>query len=291
MLFCDTEFRQSFSQNIFINSNVDDSNTEKLAIDVVRSIKNFPTYFKPDVLASAYSLILSGFLRSNASYNAKFRIFVGLNSFIYLCPVNIDEQNPKCVMLNENINTVNSLIELLAKSDVPLDAKTQLVTLMDWLKALIDVILEEIKNNFVPAVLLLLKNALSFSPVLMEHCLRKFTKNVMLSKKTDQEVIRSYSDLCLYVLNVHVKLNRMHKLISALLMTLKENLNEFPTENVPSKFDVLPLDIFDRIQSAVTNLPSTVQNVALLNTLLYHLEKDCIAVLEEEFSKQIGKTI
>lgn len=256
---------------------------------MVRTIKNFPTYFKPDVLASAYSLILSGFLLSNANANAKFKVFVGLNSFVFLRPVSIDEQNPKCVMFNENVITVNSLIELLLKFDLPLDSKTQSITLTDWLKALIDFILDEIKNNFTPAVLQLLKNALSFSPVFMEIFLRKFSKNVMLTKKTDPAVVKSYADLCLYVLNVHVKLNRMQKLISALLITVKESLTEFAVGDVPSKFDVLPADVFDRIQSAVTNLPSTVQNMALLNTLLYHLEKDCIAVLERDHSKQAGK--
>lgn len=288
MLFDDLEFRNTFLRNLFIDSVASDLDPEKCVKDIINKIKNFPTHFKTDILVTSYSLIFSGFLLSNSDIKSKFKMFIVLNSYIFISPLTLNERNKKCVVLNENIVTANALIELLLEFDLPLNSQMEEFTLMDWLTAFIDAILDKVKIDMNCSILKLLETCFRFSPVLIENCLRKFTKNVMLTKKKTSDLIKTYSDLCLFVLNVHVKLNRMHKLISALLITIKDSLMDFTLEDIPEKFDVLPGEIFERIQVAITNLPSTMQNVVLLNTLLYHLEKDCILSIEQQDSKQVG---
>lgn len=239
------------------------------------------------MLASSYALLFAAFSLSNAKSDCKFKVFVALNTFINVSPcpskqITIDEKT---------IATTNALMEKLLKFDLPSDSTTNSFTLLDWLNALVDVLLDSINGSLNVLTLKLLRSVLNSSPFVMENCIKKFAKTVMMLKKSDERIISTYSLLCLDVLNVHIKLNRMHKLISALLVTVNENLSDFDHSSIPDKFDILPMQIFEKIQSAVTNLPSTVQNVALLNTLLYHLEKDCVAKLKADTSKRVGMSL
>lgn len=243
---------------------------------------------RPHLLTTSYSLILSGFLYSNLENEEIFKVYLAMNSFIYIRPVSIDAVHEKCVLLQDNVVTAIELTKLLLIHDLPLETEWKF-SFSTWLSALIDAVLNKLENEITSPLLNLLKNLLAFSPVLVEDNVKKLTKSVMLSKKSGQDVLKAHSDFCLYVLNVHIRLNRIHKLISALLITIKENLPNFEIEDVPSKYDVFPAEVFDSIQSAVTNLPSTVQNVALLNTLFFHLESDCIVALESDTSKEVGK--
>ncbi len=288
VLFSDLEFRNAFLRNLFVHTTVSNSDPERQVFDLINKLKEFPTYLKPEVLATAYSLILSAFLLANGDDNGKFKTFVALCSFVYVRPMAINENHQKCVTLNGNVVAVNVLIDLLLKYDLTLESSSQQFTFKDWLSSLIDAILDRVKADFSGRILILLESCLKFSPFLIESSLKKLTKNVMLSKKTDGGVISAYSDLCAHVLDVHIKLFRVHKFISALLITIKENLTEFSTENIPQKLDVLPEEIFASIETAVTGLPSSVQNMMLLNTLLFHLEHDCVMALEEDKSKQVG---
>lgn len=227
-------------------------------------------------------------MRSNFKNEDIFKVYVALNSFIYVRPVHIDENNDKCLLFQENVATMIELTKVLLLHDLPLETEWKF-TFSTWLSALIDAVLSKLETEITSQLLNLLKNLLAFSPILVEENVKKLTKSVMLSKKCGQDVVRAHSDFCLYILSVHVKLNRIHKLISAVLITIKENLPNFEIENIPNKFDVFPTEVFNCIQTAVTNLPSTVQNVALLNTLFFHLENDCIVTLERDTSKEVGK--
>lgn len=227
---------------------------------------------------------------SNASNNAKFKVFLALNHFVRVSPYPFGTQTSKEIVLSsKSILVATGLMEKIIERVLPLDSTFATFTLTDWLNIFVDEILDNINGTLKVPVLRLLKCILSCSPHTIEYCIKKFARNVMLVKKSDPEIVSLYSDLCLDVLNVYIKLSRMHKLISALLVTMNENLNDFDESTVPDKFDVLPEQLFTKIQSAITNLPSTVQNVALLNTLLYHLEKDCIAKLKSDKGKRAGK--
>lgn len=288
MLFKSTDFRKAFLRNLLEASPSNDSDLDRLAVAIIKKVQEYPTFLRPQILPTSYSLLLSGFLSCSPKNEDILKLHVALNSFIYVRPVPIDENNDKCVLLQENISTVIELTKLLLVHDLPLETEWKF-TFSTWLSALIDAVLNKIETTITSQLVNLLKHLLAFSPVLVEDNVKKLTKSVMLSKKYGQDVLRAHTDFCLYVLNVHVRLNRIHKLISALLMTIKENLLNLEIENIPDKFDVFPAEVFDSIQTAVTNLPSTVQNVALLNTLFFHLENDCIVTLELDTSKEVGK--
>lgn len=287
VLFNDVEFRNAFAKYI-LGDRSSLTEREQHVINVISDIQSYPVQFTNEVLASSYALLFAGYLLSNSNYDCKFKVFVALNSFINVCPLPFNATSKNVTFDEKSILTTNALVWKLLKYDLPLDSTFDSFSLIDWLNAFVDALLDSIDGNLDEDALLLLQNVLNCSPHVMENCIRKFAKTVMLLKKSDERIISTYSGLCLDVLNVHIKLNRMHKLISALLVTITENLGTFSDANVPDKFDVLPEEIFNKIQTAVTNLPSTVQNVALLNTLLYHLKSDCIDKLRSNSSKRVG---
>lgn len=288
VLFKSADFKKAFLRNLLVSSPANDSDLDRLAVAVIKKVQEYPTHLKPKVLATSYSLLLCAFVNGNLKNEDIFKVFVALNSFIYVRPVYIDETNDKCLLFQENVTTAIELTKVLLLYDLPLEAEWRF-TFSTWLSALIDAVINKLETEITSPLLNLLKNLLAFSPVLVEENVKKLTKSVMLSKKCGQDVVKAHSDFCLYILSVHIKLNRIHKLISAVLITIKETLPNFEIENIPNKFDVFPTEVFNCIQTAVTDLPSTVQNVALLNTLLFHLENDCIQTLESDTSKEVGK--
>jgi hypothetical protein len=80
-----------------------------------------------------------------------------------------------------------------------------------------------------------------------------------------------------------VKLSRLQKFVAKLL-SIGTTLSSKEAEELPTLPDVLPAQFCIEFQTAVALLPGG-QTVELLKTLLFHLNQDCVVVLEKQQGK------
>jgi hypothetical protein len=82
-----------------------------------------------------------------------------------------------------------------------------------------------------------------------------------------------------------VKLSRLQKFVAKLL-NLGTTLSVRESEKLPVLPDILPSEFCKEFQIAVGLLPGG-QTVELMRTLMFHLNQDCVAVLDKQQGKQL----
>jgi hypothetical protein len=139
-------------------------------------------------------------------------------------------------------------------------------------------------KDTVSAVLLEVMCAfIHLQPLIIEPNIREVLEHVVLAKKPTEEIRVTYVTFFCDVLKMFVKLSRLQKFVAKLL-SLGTTLNSEEVEELPALPDVLPAQFCTEFQIAVALLPGG-QTVELMKTLLFHLNQDCIVVLEKQQGK------
>jgi hypothetical protein len=191
----------------------------------------------------------------------------------------------KILEINEtSMKVVRNLLGVLSDANVGLHNDSDEVPFQEWLQALISALFSCTSKHSVSVVLLEVICAfIHLQPLIIEPNIREILEHVMLAKKQTEEIRVAYVTFFCDVLKMFVKLSRLQKFVAKLL-SLGTTLSSREVEELPTLPDVLPTQLCTEFQIAVALLPSG-QTVELLKSLLFHLNQDCVAMLEKQQGK------
>jgi hypothetical protein len=262
---------------------------------------------EPDSTVHLFSIVLQAFVSSykgdtvsvhrmfiSMCYLVGFKPEVKLNS-AGECKVLLKHKTfkkffPEChiqkvLEINEtSMKVVRNLLGVLSDASIGLHDDSNEVPFQDWLQALMSTVFScTSKDSFSVVLLEVMCAFIRLQPLIIEPNIRDILEYVMLAKKQTEEIRVVYVSFFCDVLKMFVKLNRLQKFVAKLL-SLGTILNSREVEELPTLPDVLPKQFCIEFQSAVALLPGG-QTVELMKTLLFHLNQDCVAVLDKQQGK------
>nr|XP_034173255.1 uncharacterized protein LOC117601077 [Osmia lignaria]XP_034173257.1 uncharacterized protein LOC117601077 [Osmia lignaria]XP_034173258.1 uncharacterized protein LOC117601077 [Osmia lignaria]XP_034173259.1 uncharacterized protein LOC117601077 [Osmia lignaria]XP_034173260.1 uncharacterized protein LOC117601077 [Osmia lignaria]XP_034173261.1 uncharacterized protein LOC117601077 [Osmia lignaria]XP_034173262.1 uncharacterized protein LOC117601077 [Osmia lignaria]XP_034173263.1 uncharacterized p len=175
----------------------------------------------------------------------------------------------KCAGIYEK-EIFNSFLKNLNDVTFDFDNKIHNITLFDYCQNIIDNILSSKKMSRIDYDLL--TQFCHFNPLLIEKNMQEILKKIFMGKSVPEctKLITSIMDVCIH-------LRQEEKIISTMLITLNNSLNNKNTE-----IDISFLNEFkEKFMKSVNNITST-QNINILRTLIYHLKTNCTEVLQSD---------
>ncbi|CAL7946232.1 unnamed protein product [Xylocopa violacea] len=162
----------------------------------------------------------------------------------------------------------NSLLKHLNDVTFNFDNKIHNVTLFDYCQNIIDNILvsKDISNVDYD----LLAQFCYFNPLIVERRIQDILKKVFVEKST-----LKYKNLMISMLDASVHLRQEEKLISSILIALRDCLMHVSTTESNMFF---PNEFKEKLMETINNITHS-QSVVMLRTLTYHLKTDCLEVL------------
>lgn len=182
-----------------------------------------------------------------------------------------------------SMKVIKSLLDILSDASVPLNDSDE-VPFQEWLQALISAVFFSTSKDSISVDLLELMCAfICLKPLIIEAKTSEILERVMLAKKQTKEIRLAYVTFFCDTLKMFVKLGRLQKFVAKLL-NFGTTLSGREVEELPTLPDILPLEFCTEYQIAVGLLPGG-QTVELMRTLMFHLNQDCVAVLEKQQGK------
>ena len=274
---------------------------------LLESLSSAVVNSKPDLTIHLFSIVLQAFASSyKADTISVHRMFIAmcflvgfkpkvkLNSAseckILLKHKKFKKSFPEChiqkvLEINEtSMKVVRNLLGVMSDANIGLHDVSDEIPFQDWLQALMSAVFSCTSKDSISVVLLEVLSAfIHLQPLITEPNICEVLERVMLAKKKTEEIRMTYVTFLCDVLKMFVKLRRLQKFVAKLL-SLGTTLNSREVEELPTLPDVLPAQFCTDFQIAVALLPGG-QTVELMKTLLFHLNQDCVAVLETEQGK------
>ena len=166
----------------------------------------------------------------------------------------------KCAGIYEK-EIFNSFLKNLNDVTFDFDNKIHNITLFDYCQNIIDNILSSKKMSRIDYDLL--TQFCHFNPLLIEKNMQEILKKIFMGKSVPEctKLITSIMDVCIH-------LRQEEKIISTMLITLNNSLNNKNTE-----IDISFLNEFkEKFMKSVNNITST-QNINILRTLIISFKK------------------
>ncbi|XP_031839197.1 uncharacterized protein LOC116429879 [Nomia melanderi] len=173
----------------------------------------------------------------------------------------------------EKKEILSTLLKHLNDITFNFENKIQDVTLFDYCQNIIDNIL--LSEDMSTIEYVLLSQFCSFNPLLIEKKIQEILRKAFQGNPTLE-----YTNLLISILTAVVYLRQEEKLISSILITLKQSNHVIPNTNLNMFF---PCEFKEKFMKMVNNI-STSQSVSMLRTLIYHLKTDCMEVLKSNDS-------
>jgi hypothetical protein len=191
----------------------------------------------------------------------------------------------KVLEINDtSVLVARHLLDVLSDANVVLNGDSDEVPFQEWLQALISTAFSStLKDSISVALLEVMCAFIRLKPLIIEPKISEILEHVMLAKKETEELKVAYATFFCNVLKMFVKLSRLQKFVAKLL-NLKITLSSKKVVKVPTLRDILPMELCTEFQIAITLL-SGGQTVELMRTLLFHLNQDCVVVLEKQQGK------
>jgi hypothetical protein len=182
------------------------------------------------------------------------------------------------------MKVTRNLLSVLSDTNVVVIGDSDEVPFQEWLQALISAaIFSTSKDSISVALLEVVCAFIRLKPLIIEPKISEILEHVMLVKKETEEIRVAYTTFFCDVLKMFVKLSRLQKFVAKLL-NLRITLSSREAEEVRTLRDILPMEFCTEFQTAITLL-SGGQTVELMRTLLFHLNQDCVVVLEKQQGK------
>lgn len=192
----------------------------------------------------------------------------------------------KGVEVNDtSMKVTKNLLDVLSDANIPQNDSDE-VPFEEWLQGLMSAVFSSTSKDSVSVVLLEVMCAfIHLKPLIIEPKTSEILEHVMLAKKETKEIRAAYVTFFCDTLKMFVKLSRLQKFVAKLL-NLGTTLSVRESEKLPVLPDILPSEFCKEFQIAVGLLPGG-QTVELMRTLMFHLNQDCVAVLDKQQGKQL----
>ncbi|XP_076751649.1 uncharacterized protein LOC143423901 isoform X2 [Xylocopa sonorina] len=165
----------------------------------------------------------------------------------------------------------NSLLKYLNDITFNFDNKIHNVTLFDYCQNMINNILAS--KNISNVDYDLLAQFCYFNPLIIERRIQDILRKVFVEQFTS-----NYKNLMISILDASVHLRQEEKLISSILIALRDCLMHVSTAEGNMFF---PNEFKEKLMKAINNITHS-QSVVMLRTLTYHLKTDCLEVLHRD---------
>nr|XP_012141616.1 PREDICTED: uncharacterized protein LOC100882148 isoform X2 [Megachile rotundata] len=164
---------------------------------------------------------------------------------------------------------LNSFLKNLGDTTFNFENKIHNVTLFNYCQNIIDNILSSETISRIDYDLL--TQFCYFNPLIIEKNIKGILKKVFTEKLEPEctKLITSIMDVCIH-------LRQEEKIVSAILLVLKDCLNKIPNKEINIFF---PNEFKEKFLKAVNNI-TNLQNINILRTLIYHLKTDCMEMLQ-----------
>ncbi|XP_069682765.1 unhealthy ribosome biogenesis protein 2 homolog [Periplaneta americana] len=257
-----------------------------------------------DASINLFSIIFQAFISSyRGDIGSVYRMFITLCYFVGIKPeVKLtSDEDYKCLLRHKNfkktlpnirvhkavevndtsLSVLRSILNILSDSHIRLDEDSGELPFHKWLQTLVMNVFSFTPENSISAsVLETLCAFIHLDPLIIEPEISKILEIVLLAKKDSEEVRVAYATFLCDVSNMFVKLSQLQKLVAKLL-ALGSAVNWRAVEGLLTLSDILPEEFCIQFQSAVTSLPGW-QTIGIMRSLLFHLNRDCIAILEKQ---------
>jgi len=297
------EFSLAFV-SLFLENN--DSRSATLET-LLESLSSAVVNSQSDATANLFSIVLQAFVSSYKGDTVSvYRMFITMCYFIGFKPkVKLSSDTeyksllkhkkfmksfPEChiqkfVAVNDtSMKVMRNLLNVLSDANVHLSDGNDEVPFQEWLQALMSAVFSSSSKEFISVILLEVMCAfIRLKPLIIEPKTSEILERIMLAKKESEEIRMAYATFFCSILKMFVKLSRLQKFVAKLL-NLGTTLAAREVEELPTLPDVLPTEFCTEFQSAISLLPGS-QTVELLRTLIFHLNQDCVAVLEKQQGK------
>lgn len=167
-------------------------------------------------------------------------------------------------------------LKLLNDVTLDFDNTIENITLFEYFQKIITDILKY--DNITCTHYGILTQLSYLNPLLIE-------KNIpdILNKILMKEQIIDYTNLLIAILHSSTKLRREQKLISQLLILLKQHLTMKKVYKTNTAF--FPYEFRIKLRETISNFSSS-QTIATLRTLIHYLNVDCVELLEYDISRK-----
>lgn len=170
---------------------------------------------------------------------------------------------------------LSTLLKCLNDVTINFNNKINDVTLFSYCQNIIDDILESKSMNNTDYDLLM--QFCYFNPLLIEKRIQNILRKIFVEKSR-----LKYKNLMISILDASIHLKQEEKLISAILIVLKDSSSHI---SIMENDMIFPNEFKQNLIKAINNITNS-QNINILKTLTYHLRTDFLQMLQ---SNNIGK--
>lgn len=170
---------------------------------------------------------------------------------------------------------LNVSLQLLNDISFDFENAVENVTLFDYFEKLISNILTN--ESITSAHYGILVKLSYINPLLIEKNILNILNKILLEEQN-----ADYTNLLIAILYVSTKLRREQKLISQLLMSVKQHIAVKKIYKT-SMSAFFPHEFRIKLTQSINNTSSS-QTIASLKTLVYHLSTDCVELLQDNTS-------
>lgn len=167
---------------------------------------------------------------------------------------------------------LNTFLKCLNDITFNFDNKVHEITLFDYCQNIINDIL--ISKSMSNADYNLLIQFCYFNPLIIERKVKDILRKMFIEKS-----VLEYKHLMISILDAFIHLREEEKLISAILIALKDSLSHVSHHISSGSSICFPSEFKEKLMKAVNNVTNS-QSVVMLRTLTYHLKTDCLQMLE-----------
>ncbi|XP_063981474.1 uncharacterized protein LOC135164754 isoform X2 [Diachasmimorpha longicaudata] len=145
------------------------------------------------------------------------------------------------------------------------------------------------KKSFLAVDYDIIKEIAQQNPLAIEGKLHEIFKKILLDEKNAEPERNSYEELMSAIIDACIRLKRLPKIVSWILMALKERLTnrKFLGKLSKKKIFILPQQFTERFSASIANLTnSQVGNV--LTSLIYHFDSLLVNSMEEKMKESLA---
>lgn len=171
---------------------------------------------------------------------------------------------------------LSAFLKLLNDVTLDFDNTIENVTLFEYFQKIITDILT--CDNITCMHYDILTQLSYLNPLLIEKNIADILNKILMKEQTID-----YINLLIAILHSSTKLRREQKLISQLLISLKQHLTTKKAYKMDTTF--FPYEFIIKLRETISNFSSS-QTIATLRTLIHYLNVDCVELLECDISRK-----
>ncbi|KAL1124042.1 hypothetical protein AAG570_001812 [Ranatra chinensis] len=209
------------------------------------------------------------------------------HSFTYLCSLlgisvhkvkSISKKPIKNWSNEQSFRVMATLVRFLDTNGLPFNCDLKEVSLQDWFTCVLSGMVCINVNDLSLELLDLVHAIITYNPLVLENSVRSIAV-IILQKKTGP-ALKKYSDVMEQVWKGAISTGRFQKIIARFLPLLNE-IMKFSCDDSIRIADIFPSEVADSFCDSVSVLPNS-QVLALMKTIIFHLETDCLPKLDNE---------